>query len=166
MYAAERERRRRMLILEEMELAELRERQKRQKWASSAIERERNERMSTQFLTDLTATNWFNEMITTYAADYDVVCPYYKLCCRAICRKTDIEKHMKECKFAVELATALNKEIVVRNYEVVCPNSVLGCPYIGEKQALAKHLDESCEYKGKTRQQENEERQMLKEFVS
>lgn len=166
MYAAEMERRRRMLILDEMDKAELRERQKRQLWAASAIERERNERMSTQFLANLTSTNWFNETISTYTRDYDVVCPYYKLGCREVCRKTDIERHMKGCKFAIELATALNKEIVIANYEVVCPNSVLGCPYIGGKQALTKHLDESCEYKGKTRQEEHEERQLLKEFVS
>jgi hypothetical protein len=166
MYAAEMERRRRMLILDEMDKAELRERLKRQKWASSAIERERNERVSTQFLTNLTSTNWFNETISTYTRDYEVVCPYYKLGCREVCRKTDIERHMKGCKFAIELATALNKEIIVANYEVVCPNSVLGCPYIGGRQALTQHLDESCEYKGKTRQEEHDERQLLKEYVS
>ena len=165
MYASEMERRRRMLILDEMDKAELRERQRRQKWAASAIERERNERVSEQFLANLTSTNWFNETISTYLRDYDVVCPYYKLGCREVCRKTDIERHMKGCKYAIELASALNKELLVANYEVVCPNSVLGCQYIGHKQALAQHLDHSCEYKGMTRQQEHEARQLLKEFV-
>lgn len=164
-HAAEIERRRRIQLMEEMDKAELRERQRRQQWAISAIEKERNERISTQFLTNLTATNWFNETISSYnLQNYDVVCPYYKLGCRSVCRKTEIQKHMKTCKFALEVKDDSEK-IVLTDYEVVCPNCVLGCTFIGSRKKLQAHLSETCLYRGKSRQEENDERELLKEIV-
>lgn len=163
-HAAEIERRRRIQVMDEIDKSELRERQRRQQWAIAAIERERNERISTQFLTNLTATNWFNETISSYNDDYDVVCPYYKLGCRSICRKTNIQKHMKSCKYAIE-APHHSDEKMLTDYEVVCPNCVLGCVFIGSRIMVQKHLAESCLHKGKSRQEENDERQMIKEIV-
>ena len=150
--------------MDEIDKSELRERQIRQQWAISAIEKERNERISTQFLTNLTATNWFNETISSYNDDYDVVCPYFKLGCRSICRKTEIQKHMKLCKYAIEVPRHAEEKSLT-DYEVVCPNCVLGCAFNGSIKMLQKHLTESCLYKGKSRQEEHDERQMLKEHV-
>jgi hypothetical protein len=164
-HAAEIERKRRIQIMDELDKAEIHERQRRQKWAISAIEKERNERISTQFLTNLTATNWFNETISSFnLQNYDVVCPYYKLGCRFVCRKIDIQKHMKSCPFALEVPDRSEK-IIATDYEVVCPNCVLGCTFIGRRKKLHEHLTESCAYKGKSRQEENDERQLLKEIV-
>jgi hypothetical protein len=164
-HAAEIERRRRIQIMDEMDKAELRERQRRQQWAISAIEKERNERISTQFLTNLTATNWFNETISSYnLQNYDVVCPYYKLGCRIVCKKTEIQRHMKTCPFALEVKDHSEK-IISTDYEVVCPNCVLGCTFIGRRKKLHEHLADSCLYRGKSRQEENDERELLKEIV-
>jgi hypothetical protein len=165
-HAAEIERKRRIQIMDELDKAEIRERQRRQQWAISAIEKERNERISTQFLTNLTATNWFNETISSFnLQNYDVVCPYYKLGCRFVCRKTDIQKHMKSCSFALEVPDRAEK-IISTDYEVVCPNCVLGCTFIGRRKKLHEHLAEACAYKGKSRQEENDERELLKEIVT
>lgn len=164
-HAAEIERRRRIQIMDEMDKAELRERERRQQWAISAIEKERNERISTQFLTNLTATNWFNETISSYnLQNYDVVCPYYKLGCRVVCKKTEIQKHMKSCSYALEVKDHSEK-IISTDYEVVCPNCVIGCTFIGRRKQLHEHLAKSCLYRGKSRQEENDERELLKEIV-
>lgn len=160
-HAAEVERRRRIQILKEMDDYEAKERLARRRWAIDAIEKERHERISSQFINNLTTTKWFNETISTYHEDYELVCPYVRLGCRAVCRRSTIESHMKQCIFALEVT---NRQIPTTEYEVVCPNSVLGCTYISNRDELEKHLME-CEFNGKTRQQELEERQLLKQHV-
>lgn len=139
----------------------------RRRWAINAIEAEKNERLSANFLTNLTSTNWFHETIVSSLPnkDYDVVCPYYKLGCRVTCKKSDIEKHVKNCIFGLESSHNSNSEVLDEDYEVVCPNSILGCKYIGGKNDLQVHLSDSCAYKGKSRQEEHEERQLLKQMV-
>ena len=77
--AMEIERQRRIHVNATLEKAETVERSRRRQWALDAIEMERNDRISSQFLNSLTATNWFNETISTYSDDYELVCPYYKL---------------------------------------------------------------------------------------
>lgn len=157
------ERRRRIQVLQELDAEQEIERQERRRWAIKAIEKEKAERISAQFLSTLSSTNWFNETITAYHEDYELVCPYYKLGCRVSCRRGNIEKHLKKCRFALELIDEPLPEIS-GGYEVVCPNAVLGCPYIGCLDALHKHLTE-CSYSGQTVQQEMEERLLLKEHV-
>mmetsp|Transcript_17019 Transcript_17019/g.28390 ORF Transcript_17019/g.28390 Transcript_17019/m.28390 type:complete len:1248 (-) Transcript_17019:206-3949(-) len=164
--AAEMERCRRIVAMDEIDKAEARERLRRRRWAISAIEAEKNERLSDNFLNNLTSTNWFHEAISSiHNKDYDVVCPYYKLGCRVTCKKSAIEKHVQSCSFGVESSHNSNREVLDEDYEVVCPNSVLGCDYIGGKNDVQVHLSENCAYKGKSRQEEQEERRMMKQFV-
>ena len=138
----------------------------RRKWAINAIEEEKNDRLSANFLTNLTSTNWFHEAISSqHNKDYDVVCPYYKLGCRVTCKKSDIENHVKSCPFAVESSQISNSEVLDENYEVVCPNSILGCTYTGGRKALQQHLEEGCAHTGKTRQEELEERHLVRHQV-
>ena len=138
----------------------------RRQWAIDAIEEERNQRLSENFLTNLTSTNWFHEAILSQNnRDYDVVCPFYKLGCRVTCKRSDIEKHVKSCFFGFESNYNSNSEVLEEDYEVVCPNSVLGCQYIGGKRDLMEHLEVSCEYKGKTKQEEQEERHLMRQAV-
>ena len=126
---AELERKRRIQVLQELEAEQEIERQARRRWAINAIEQEKAERISAQFLLTLSSTNWFNETITAYHEDYELVCPYYKLGCRVSCRRGNIEKHLKRCRFALELKDQGLPEIV-GGYEVVCPNSILGDIYL------------------------------------
>ena len=57
--AAELERRRRVLLLKELDEEETKERMARRRWAIDAIERERMERISASFLQSLTTTPWY-----------------------------------------------------------------------------------------------------------
>ena len=54
--------------------------------------------MSDQFLSSLTSTNWFNETIDKgrYSEDYELVCPYFRMGCKESCRRSTLEKHLKE----------------------------------------------------------------------
>ena len=162
--AAEIERKRRIQLLSEIDAEQDRERQARRRWAIRAIEQEKHERISAQFLSNLTSTNWFNETITAYHEDYELVCPYYKLGCRVSCRRSNVEIHMKTCRFALELGD-VPSTLPDNGYEVVCPNSVLGCNYIGGYKDLQHHLSSECTYKGLTKQQEIEERLLMKQHV-
>lgn len=157
------ERKRRIQVLQELDAEQEIERQRRRRWAIKAIEKEKAERISAQFLSSLSSTNWFNETITAYHEDYELVCPYFKLGCRVSCRRGTIEKHLKKCRFALEMIDAPLPEIS-GGYEVVCPNSVLGCVYIGSLDALHQHLT-VCSFSGLTVQQEIEERRLLKQHV-
>jgi hypothetical protein len=157
------ERKRRINVLQELDAEQEIERQARRRWAIKAIEQERAERISAQFLSTLSSTNWFNETITDYHEDYELVCPYYKLGCRVSCRRGTIGKHLKKCRFALELVEQGLPE-TPGGYEVVCPNSILGCTYIGNLDDLHKHLTE-CSHAGQTVQQEIEERLLLKQHV-
>lgn len=157
------ERRRRIQVLQELDAEQEIERQRRRRWAIKAIEKEKAERISAQFLSSLSSTNWFNETITAYHEDYELVCPYYKLGCRVSCRRGNIEKHLKKCRFALDLIEQPLPELT-GGYEVVCPNSILGCTYIGGLDALQHHLTE-CAHAGQTAQQEIEERTLLKQHV-
>ena len=157
------ERKRRIQVLQELDAEQERERQARRRWAIKAIEREKAERISAQFLSTLSSTNWFNEAITAYHEDYELVCPYYKLGCRVSCRRGDIEAHLKICPYALEPVCESLPEISA-GYEVVCPNSVMGCTYIGNLDELNKHLTE-CSFSGMSVQQENEERLLMKQHV-
>jgi hypothetical protein len=153
-------------VLQELDAEQERERQSRRRWAINAIEREKHERISAQFLSTVTSTNWFNETITAYHEDYELVCPYYKLGCRASCRRGNVERHMKKCPFALELCTeSVAPDPNGAGYEVVCPNSVLGCTFIGSLKMLQPHLL-VCSHLGLTVQQEMEERMLLKQHVS
>ena len=71
--AAEIERHRRIEANIQLDREEAMERTKRREWALNAIETERNDRISSQFLNALTSTNWFNETISTYSDDYELV---------------------------------------------------------------------------------------------
>jgi hypothetical protein len=162
--AAELERKRRIQAMAELDAEQDQERQARRRWAINAIEQEKYERISAQFLSTLTSTNWFNETITAYHEDYELVCPYYKLGCRVNCRRSTVERHMKTCQFALELCSESPPVTTGSGYEVVCPNSVLGCTYIGSLRDLQAHLGE-CIFLGLTVQQELEERLLLKQHV-
>jgi hypothetical protein len=164
LHAAEMERRRRMRILEEIDLEQERERQARRQWAIEAIEKEKNDRISAQFLSNLTSTNWFNDAITAYHEDYELVCPYYKLGCKVYCRRSTVQQHLKKCRFAIEYTTTSQPASDENSYEVVCPNSILGCTYTGCLKDLTKHLTE-CTFLGRTVQQEREERQQMMKHV-
>jgi hypothetical protein len=164
LHAAEMERRRRMRILEEIDMEQERERQARRQWAIEAIEKEKNDRISAQFLSNLTSTNWFNDAITAYHEDYELVCPYYKLGCNVYCRRSTLQQHLKKCRFAIEYTTTSQPASDDNSYEVVCPNSILGCTYTGCLKDLTKHLTE-CTFLGRTVQQEREERQQMMKHV-
>jgi predicted nucleotidyltransferase len=182
-HASETERQRRMQVLKDIDIEQDRERAARRKWANEQIEGERNDRISNQFLASLASTQWFNETISAYSDDYELVCPYYKLGCRVNCRRSTLRQHLLECEFCMDLSTYLNKDRTegdvdgtsatglghaasssILEYEVVCPNAILGCRYSGERKDLTKHL-QHCEFRGKTIEQEQEERHKLKQLV-
>jgi len=140
----------------------VRERERRRQWALTAIEIERNERISSQFLNALTSTNWFHETISTYSDDYELVCPYYKLGCRASCRRASVAEHLRECTFAVEMVD--QEQMDTGQYEVVCLFSKLGCRFSGNLASVKKHML-TCFQGGKSQELELEERRALKEHV-
>jgi predicted nucleotidyltransferase len=81
------------------------------------------------------------------------------------CKKSDIESHVKSCTFGLESSQNDNSEVLDEDYEVVCPNSILGCKYTGGKHDLQEHLSDGCAFKGKTRQEEQEERHLMRQTV-
>ena len=74
---------------------------------------ERAARISSNYLDTLAGTCWLNETISTYSEDYELVCPYYKLGCRAVCRRAVLTKHMRECTYAFEIAGVQSYESLV-----------------------------------------------------
>jgi len=162
-YACEVERQRRIKILQEISLEEERERTKRSQWAINAIEKERNERISSQFLSSLCSTSWFEGTVSLYNEDYDLVCPYFKLGCKVSCRRSNLKKHLEECPYTLE-PKADDNFIEFDTYEVVCPNSSMGCNYIGIRIDLQHHLI-VCPFKGLTREEEEEQRMREREKV-
>ena len=163
--AAEGERRRRIEDNEELDRLEVLERNKRRQWALEAIEKERNDRISSQFLDTLTSSSWFLETISTYSEDYELVCPYYKLGCRACCRRASVERHLKECPYALEAhdTPALAQDSWAE-YEVVCLFSRFGCTFTGTLSEVKEHIL-TCSLQGLTPLEESEERRLLKQHV-
>jgi hypothetical protein len=165
-HASEMERKRRILLMESIDAAEKKERQIRRLWAIEAIEQEKRERISAQFLSSVSSTQWFSEAISAYHEDYELVCPYYKYGCIVHLKRSNVKAHLKKCRYALEIGTLMNSELNTVNYEVVCPNSVLGCTYIGgDRSDIYHHLD-VCTYRGKTKDEELEERRQLRQHVS
>ena len=99
--AAEKERARRMREEDELQAQEKREREARVQWAISAVETERQERVMKNYLSSLSNTNWFNELISTFdsLADYELCCPYYCFGCRTTCRRSNIAEHLNNCEY-------------------------------------------------------------------
>eukprot|EP01041_Mallomonas_annulata_P007148 gene7148-14552_t len=163
--ASEIERKRRILILQQIDFEEARERSARQQWAIEAMERERNERVAHDYLNSLTSTNWFNATISNFNDDYELVCCYFRLGCRVKCLRSTLCAHLKTCEFALECSQIQQYATVgSEDYEVVCPNSVLGCLYIGSRNVIETHLRE-CPYSGKSSQEELLEREEMKQNV-
>jgi hypothetical protein len=52
------------------------EREARQAWALHAIEEERQRRTGEQFLEAMATTAWFADTISSFCAEYEIVCPY------------------------------------------------------------------------------------------
>lgn len=161
-HAAELERQRRIAELKKLEDEEERERISRRRWALAAIEEERRQRISQQFLNVLTNTQWFNETISSFSENYEVLCPYHQLGCKVTCNRRDLEQHLEECEFRQEhFAPTLQDRGA---YEVVCPNAVLGCLHSCPRDELYEHL-KSCPYGGPTPNEEEKERETLKNIV-
>lgn len=140
--AAEEERRRRMREREEEEYGE---RRTRQAWALNAIEEERRRRMSQYFLDAMATTAWFGDTISSFCAEYEIVCPYSHLGCRHICLRNDLERHLQaECVFNKEPPREAYTTVDTEEYEVMCPNAVLGCTHSCWRQDLQAHLDGGC----------------------
>ncbi len=160
--AAESERRRRIFINTILDDDERKERKLRQQWAIEAIERERDERISSHFLAALTSTHWFNTTISAYNEDYELVCPYYKLGCRLTCRRSTLTKHLQSCSFACEPVV---KSSSIDDQEVICLFSTIGCNFIGNLEQVKAHLLD-CPFKGKSQLEEsNDERLRRKSKV-
>jgi predicted nucleotidyltransferase len=191
-HASESERQRRIQVLKDLDAEQDQERAARRKMANELIERERNERISNQFMASLASSHWFSEITSAYSDDYELVCPYYKLGCRVNCRRSTLRQHLLECEFCLDLSSYLNKDKVdgevsstastdsqsgagfvsaadvnkqeILEYEVVCPNAIMGCRYSGNRNELSEHLQQ-CQFRGKTVEQEQEERRRLKQLV-
>jgi hypothetical protein len=174
MHASEKERQRRIAALAEIDAEQERERLARGKWALEAIERERSERISGHFLSSLASTNWFNEAISAYSEDYELVCPYYRMGCKVSCRRSTLQKHLTdECIFAQQIKQmdmASNKtnhddgNFQPDNYEIICPNAFMGCTFTCSRKNLHDHLL-SCSYNGISKEKDLEERQLTKQAV-
>lgn len=164
--AAENERNRRIQILHEIDEEQKKERLIRCEWAKNAIEYERYDRISQQFLLSMTSTNWFNETISTYSEDYELVCPYVRFGCGVTCNRSTISQHLRNCQFAIsidKMAFTTYPEVGLSE-EVVCPNTILGCQYVGTRNEILYHMH-NCSFNGMTREQELAERIQLKRFV-
>lgn len=168
--ASEIERQRRISILKEIEVQQECERNARRKWAIEAIEKEQNQRISDNFLATLSSTRWFHEIISTYQGDYELVCPYYSVGCRELCRRSTLTNHIKECSFGLEICFRTNDEhhlraqLEAQDYEVVCPNSVLGCSYCADRKDIQSHL-QACPFGGLSREEETRERLLVQQHV-
>ena len=171
-HAAEVERLRRMSILKKISDEEEIERKVRGKIAIDLIEKERNDRISAQFLLSLTSTHWFNEITSTYNEDYDLVCPYYKLGCRTSCRRSTVTSHLENCQYALESKPCVNensddgtmKPFESQEYDIVCPNSVLGCSCILRRKDLESHL-QICLFRGTSVEDDLRQRDLVKQTV-
>jgi hypothetical protein len=65
-----------LLLLHQVEDEERGEREARQAWALHAIEEERQRRTGEQFLEAMATTAWFADTISSFCAEYEIVCPY------------------------------------------------------------------------------------------
>lgn len=150
--AAESERQRRIA---EMEREELAERQLRQAWALNAIEEERQRRTNQELLTSVTNSAWFSDTVSSFCAEYEIVCPYSYLGCRHICLRNHLDLHLAECQFNKEPPLEVHNDV---DYVVMCPNAVLGCDHSCPRQDLQVHLDSTCNYRGQGQKEAMAER--------
>ena len=130
-----------------MKQEEARERSKRRDWARRAIEEEQRRRINDQFLSAMINTQWFNDTISSFCEQYEVVCPYSSQGCRHICLRHELEDHLEAgCKFGGKGHEGEEKKkkedmaAAAAKYEVICPNSVLGCQHSCSRKDLQQHL--------------------------
>lgn len=167
MHAAENERERRLMEADALDRAEKEDRRARGQWAIAAIEAERMERVTLNYLVSLSSTNWFNELVSTFNDDYELVCPHYRMGCRANCRRSNLFTHLETCEFGDRessgkldfLLLQSSYEEAVR-FEVICPNAVLGCTFQGGRSDIMDHLV-VCGHRGPTPAAEQEERRQI-----
>merc|ERR1712091_434362 len=80
--AAEAERARRIAVNDELDWANQLERERRQKWAAEAAQREQRRRIREGFARETQGTRWFEGLIERKNEDYEVACPYAAFGCR------------------------------------------------------------------------------------
>jgi non-canonical poly(A) RNA polymerase PAPD5/7 len=167
--AAEKERERRLSVLQQMQREEEDEIQRRRAWAIAAIEQEQQAMMRERFLDNMKNTQWFQSTITRIDHDYEVVCPNSWFGCTFSCMLKDLEAHVEHCDYrqVPDTLDQVGDESVAMDlytYDVVCPNAMLGCSAIFPREKLAKHLA-SCPVSAMTREQEWQERQEWQQNV-
>ncbi len=180
--AAEKERERRLQESKMSEEREVAERQSRVQWAINAVETERQERLMKNYLSTLSSTRWFNEIVSSFGVDYELVCPYYYFGCTSRCYRSNINEHLQECKYKVQEDEIIRvrsrlkggatkstgsdvEDNVNKDYEAVCPNTILGCSYTGSLAGMQEHLVESCRFRIQTHEQEKQQRALVQKQV-
>jgi len=183
--AAEKERERRVQESKLSEEREFSERRARVQWAISAVETERQERLMKNYLSTLSSTSWFNELVSNFSDDYELVCPYYYFGCTERCYRSNINEHLRVCKYKnhedeiIHAQSRLKSQLSGKcyeerpgsprfsfDYEAVCPNTILGCSFTGSLADLQKHLTGFCRYQGQTQEQEMQQRALVQQQVA
>ena len=92
--AAEAERARRIAVNDELDWANQLERERRQKWAAEAAQREQRRRIREGFARETQGTRWFEGLIERKNEDYEVACPYAAFGCRHCGPRSTISLHL------------------------------------------------------------------------
>ena len=92
--AAEAERARRIAVNDELDWANQLERERRQKWAAEAAQREQRRRIREGFARETQGTRWFEGLIERKNEDYEVACPYAAFGCRHCGPRSTISQHL------------------------------------------------------------------------
>lgn len=150
---AELERARRLKELQEDEDREKAETLARKRWALEAIEAERQARVMSSYLSSLSNTNWFAQVLRDLSKsddiDYEVVCPHHHRGCTERVFRSNLDQHMEICEFnpyTNDIVASMQTEGGLSdNYEVVCPNTFHGCNHTCSVDDILQHLT-TCSY--------------------
>jgi hypothetical protein len=153
--AAEAERCRRIAVNDELDWANQLERERRQKWAAEAAQREQRRRIREGFARETQGTRWFEGLIERKNEDYEVACPYAAFGCRHCGPRSTISQHLETCPARPHENESPDK--LQKDYDIVCPNSFMGCSCTFPLSQLAAHL-QTCTYSDTSRASERSQR--------
>jgi hypothetical protein len=143
---AELERARRLKELQEDEDREKAETLARKRWALEAIEAERQAAVMSSYLSNLSNTSWFAQVLRDLSKsddiDYEVVCPHHHRGCTKRVFRSSLDQHMTICEFnpyTNDIVASMQAEGGRSdNYEVVCPNTYHGLHYYDYYERLER----------------------------
>ena len=136
---------------DELDWANQLERERRQKWAAEAAQREQRRRIREGFARETQGTRWFEGLIERKNEDYEVACPYAAFGCRHCGPRSTISQHLETCPARPQESSSPDK--LQKDYDIVCPNSFMGCSCTFPLSQLAAHL-QTCPFSDTSRASE------------